>query len=149
MCYNREIELGRRSSSCQPDCRKSSPRGFAATKQEEKGIKYLYKDLKSQCAFLFYKAVKDKGFSIDPDLLERKYSGRGFDKVPLRQILQKERKMIRRDENSYDKSFKLMPKDMAKKIIGHSPDFFESWLYIMIFSLYKKKNNKIKGLWML
>lgn len=122
---------------------------IAATKQEEKGIKYLYKDLKSQCAFLFYKAVKDKGFSIDPDLLERKYSGRGFDKVPLRQILQKERKMIRRDENSYDKSFKLMPKDMAKKIIGHSPDFFESWFYIMIFSLYKKKNNKIKGLWML
>ena len=122
---------------------------IAATKQEEKGIKYLYKDLKSQCAFLFYKAVKDKGFSIDPDLLERKYSGKGFDKVPLRQILQKERKMIRRDENSYDKSFKLMPKDMAKKIIGHSPDFFESWFYIMIFSLYKKKNNKIKGLWML
>ena len=122
---------------------------IAATKQEEKGIKYLYKDLKSQCAFLFYKAVKDKGFSIDSDLLERKYSGKGFDKVPLRQILQKERKMIRRDENSYDKSFKLMPKDMAKKIIGHSPDFFESWFYIMIFSLYKKKNNKIKGLWML
>lgn len=122
---------------------------IAATKQEEKGIKYLYKDLKSQCAFLFYKAVKDKGLSIDPDLLERKYSGKGFDKVPLRQILQKERKMIKRDENSYDKSFKLMPKDMAKKIIGHSPDFFESWFYIMIFSLYKKKNNKIKGLWML
>ena len=122
---------------------------IAATKQEEKGIKYLYKDLKSQCAFLFYKAVKDKGFSIDPDLLERKYSGKGFDKVPLRQILQKERKMIRRDENSYDKSFKLMPKDMAKKIVGHSPDFFESWFYIMIFSLYKRKNNKIKGLWML
>ena len=69
--------------------------------------------------------------------------------MPLRQILQKERKMIRRDENSYDKSFKLMPKDMAKKIIGPSPDFFESWFYIMIFSLYKKKNNKIKGLWML
>ena len=67
----------------------------------------------------------------------------------LRQILQKERKMIRRDENSYDKSFKLMPKDMAKKIVGHSPDFFESWFYIMIFSLYKRKNNKIKGLWML
>ena len=122
---------------------------IAATKQEEKGIKYLYKDLKSQCAFLFYKIIKDKGFSIDPDLLERKYSGKGFDKVPLRQILQKERKMIRRDENSYDKSFKLMPKDMAKKIIGHSPDFFESWFYIMIFSLYKKKSNKIKGLWML
>ena len=122
---------------------------IAATKQEEKGIKYLYKDLKSQCAFLFYKIIKDKGISIDADLLERKYSGRGFDKVPLRQILQKERKMIRRDENSYDKSFKLMPKDMAKKIVGHSPDFFESWFYIMIFSLYKKKNNKIKGLWML
>ena len=117
--------------------------------KEEEGIKYLYKDLKSQCAWLFYKMIKDKQFSIDSSLLERKYSGNGFDKVPLRQILQKERKMLRRDENSDDKGFKLLPKKTAKKYVGHSPDFFESWFYIMIFSLIKKKNKKVKGLWML
>lgn len=122
---------------------------IAKNHQEEEGIKYLYKDLKSQCAWLFYKMIKDKQISIDSSLLERKYSGNGFDKVPLRQILQKERKMLRRDENSDDKGFKLLPKKTAKKYVGHSPDFFESWLYIMIFSLTKKKNKKVKGLWML
>lgn len=121
----------------------------AMTHQEEKGIKFLYKDLKSQCAFLFYKMIKEKQISIESSLLERKYSGDGFDKVPLRQILQKERKMLRRDDNSDDKGFKLLPKKMAKRYVGHSPDFFESWLYIMIFSLTKKKHKKIKGLWML
>lgn len=121
----------------------------AMTHQEEKGIKFLYKDLKSQCAFLFYKMIKEKQISIESSLLERKYSGDGFDKVPLRQILQKERKMLRRDDKSDDRGFKLLPKKMAKRYVGHSPDFFESWLYIMIFSLTKKKHKKIKGLWML
>ena len=118
-----------------------------ANHQEEEGIKYLYKDLKSQCAWLFYKMVKEKKISIDSQLLERKYSGDGFDKVPLRQILQKERKMLRRDEDGDDRGFKLMPKKKAKKYVGHSPDFFESWFYVMIFSLTKKKHKKVKGLW--
>ena len=122
---------------------------IASNHQEEEGIKYLYKDLKSQCAWLFYKMIKDKKISIDSALLERKYSGNGFDKVPLRQILQKERKMLRRDENSDDRGFKLLSKKIAKKYVGHSPDFFESWFYVMIFSLTKKKNKKVKGLWML
>ena len=122
---------------------------IARNHQEEEGIKYLYKDLKSQCAWLFYKMIKEKQISIDSALLERKYSGNGFDKVPLRQILQKERKMLRRDENSDDRGFKLLPKKIAKKYVGHSPDFFESWFYVMIFSLTKKKNKKAKGLWML
>lgn len=122
---------------------------IARNHQEEEGIKYLYKDLKSQCAWLFYKMIKEKQISIDSALLERKYSGNGFDKVPLRQILQKERKMLRRDENSDDRGFKLLPKKIAKKYVGHSPDFFESWFYVMIFSLTKKKNKKVKGLWML
>ena len=122
---------------------------IANNHQEEEGIKYLYKDLKSQCAFLFYKMIKERRISIDSALLERKYSGNGFDKVPLRQVLQKERKMLRRDDNSDDRGFKLLPKKLAKKYVGHSPDFFESWFYVMIFSLTKKRNKKVKGLWML
>lgn len=122
---------------------------YAENKKEEEGVKYLYKDLKSQCAWLFYKMVKEKMISIDQSLLERKYSGDGYDKVPLRQILQKERKMLRRDENNESRGFKLIPKKEAKKYVGHSPDFFESWFYRMIFTLTKKKHKKVKGLWML
>lgn len=122
---------------------------IAPTHKEEEGIKFLYKDLKSQCAWLFYKMVKERLISIDSSLLERKYSGHGFEKMPLRQILMKERKMIRRDENGDDRGFKLLAKKTAKKYVGHSPDFFESWFYVMIFTLKKKKHKKIKGLWMI
>ena len=121
---------------------------IAHNHKEEKGIKYLYKDLKSQCAFLFYKAIKEKTISISPALLERKFSGNGFKNLPLRQILMKERKSLRRDEQGSDKGFKLLPKKLAKKYVGHSPDFWESWFYVMIFGL-KKKHNKVKNIWML
>ena len=120
---------------------------IATERKEADGIKYLYKDLKSQCAFLFYRYIKERKISIADELLERKYSGKGFEKVPLRQILQKERKCLRRDEESSDRGFKLLSKKVAKKYVGHSPDFFESWFYVMIFTLVKKKHKKIKGLW--
>lgn len=122
---------------------------IAGNRKEEDGVKKLYKDLKSQCAFLFYLAVKDRKISIDSDLLDRKYSGKDFEKVPLRQILMKERKMLRRDETSDDSAFRLIKKKEAKKYVGHSPDFFESLFYRMIFTLTKKKHKKVKGLWML
>lgn len=122
---------------------------IAGNRKEEDGIKKLYKDLKSQCAFLFYLAVKDRKISIDSDLLDRKYSGKDFEKVSLRQILMKERKMLRRDETSDDSAFRLIKKKEAKKYVGHSPDFFESLFYRMIFTLTEKKHKKIKGLWML
>lgn len=61
----------------------------------------------------------------------------------------KERKSLRRNEDSSDKGFQLLSKKLAKKYVGHSPDFWESWLYIMIFSLNKPRKNKVKGLWMI
>jgi hypothetical protein len=122
---------------------------IALEKHEREGIKYLYKDLKSQCAFMFYKAIKEKGISIESSLLDRKYSGNGYKNWTLRQILQKERKSLRRDEQGDDRGFKLLPKKIAKKYVGHSPDFWESWFYIEIFRLTKKKHNKIRNLWMI
>ena len=122
---------------------------IALNRKEEEGIKYLYKDLKSQCAFLFYTDIKDKSISIEPALLDRKFSGNGFKNLPLRQILMKERKSLRRDDKASDKGFKLLPKKLAKRYVGHSPDFWESWFYIEIFKLIKKKHKKAKGLWML
>lgn len=121
----------------------------ALTKDEQDGIKYLYKDLKSQCAFLFYKDIKEKNISIDRGLLERKYSGNGFKEWTLERILQKERKAIRRDEGGDDKGFRVLTKKTAKKYVGWSPDFIEScyyWEYPA--KLAKKIHTKAKGLWM-
>lgn len=124
---------------------------IAQDKKEADGIKYLYKDLKSQCAWLFYRAIKELTISIDPQLLERKYSGDGFKDVTLRKILQKERKSLRRDETGDDRGFRLLKKSVAKKYVGHSPDFWESWFFVVIFWISKKKHGskKIKGLWMI
>lgn len=122
---------------------------IALDRKEEEGIRYLYKDLKSQCAFMFYTEIKERGISIEPALLDRKFSGNGFKNVPLRQILMKERKSLRRDETGSDKGFKLLPKKLAKRYVGHSPDFWESLSYVEIFRLTKKKHKKVKGLWMI
>ena len=48
-----------------------------------------------------------------------------------------------------DKGFRVIPKKIAKKYVGHSPDFIESLYYHEIFDLYKKRHNKPKGLWLI
>ena len=121
---------------------------IAQDRNDAKGIKYLYANLKSQCAYLFYKKIMDKEISIEPRLLEQKYSGNGFENRPLRDILQKERKCFRRSRDSEDKGFALIKKSEMKKIVGHSPDFWESLFYIMVFAVVKNKHKKPKGLWM-
>lgn len=120
---------------------------IAQSVKDEKGIKSLYANLKSQCAYLLYLKIKNKEISFSADLLDRKYSGNGFEKVPLRQVLMKERKCFRRSESSDDRGFALIKKSEMKKWVGHSPDFWESLLYRMIFEV-SKRHKKVKGLWM-
>lgn len=120
---------------------------MAMKRGDEQGVKNLYKDLKSQCAWLLYRKFKDNTISFNPQLLQNKYSGNGFQGMTLAQVLKKERKFLRRDEIYEGKGFKLLPKKMAKRYVGHSPDFFEALLYRMIFTLTNRKHKKIKGLW--
>jgi hypothetical protein len=119
---------------------------IAATRSEESGIKALYRDLKSQAAYLFYKLTQDRLWSIEPRLLERKFSGDGFANTALSLILQKERKCIRRSKQTADRGFGIIKKSEMKKYVGHSPDFFEALIYRMIFDI-KKVHKKPKGLW--
>lgn len=121
---------------------------IAQSAKDEKGIKALYANLKSQCAYLFYRKIKELEISIDKGLLSRKYSGDGFEKTPLSSILQKERKCFRRSGSSDDKGFALIKKSEMKRYVGHSPDFWESLFYRMIFDV-SKTHKKIKGLWMI
>ena len=122
---------------------------IAVEKKEEEGIKRLYKDLKSQCAVMLYKAFRDQELSIDKHLLDRTFDGHGYKNVRLRDILMRERKCIRRTRESTGKAFQLITKSDMKKIVGHSPDFFESLLFRMIFALKKKKHRKARNTWCL
>lgn len=115
---------------------------------DRESIKHMYANLKSQCAWMFVQKLKEGCISIDRDLLTRKYSGDGFDKVPLRDILNRERKCIRPDEDASDKGFRLIGKKIMKKYVGHSPDYFESLIFRLIFDIHKR-HKKPKGLWMI
>lgn len=119
------------------------------TREERDGVKFLYKDLKSQCAFILYREIREGALSIDRALLERKYSGNGYKNWTLERILQKERKAVRRDEAGDDRGFRVLGKKQAKRYVGHSPDFIESLYYIFLLSrLGKNKHTKAKNLWM-
>lgn len=108
-------------------------------------LKRIYRNLKAQAAYLFAQDILERKISINPDLLNRKFSGNGFANLTLREILLKERKAIRRDDSRADQYWSLIPKEMMKSIVGHSPDFIEAMLYRKIFDI-KKRNNKPKGL---
>lgn len=121
---------------------------IAPSDKEQDGFKKLYKDVKAQCAVMLYKALRDGDISIDSHLLDRTFDGHGYGKTKLRDILMRERKCIRRTKESQGKAFQLISKDDMKKIIGHSPDFFESLLFRFIFDLrIKRKHKKAKNTW--
>lgn len=112
----------------------------------EDKLKNVYDTIKSQSAYLFARKILNREVSINPRLLDLKFSGRGFEKVPLRQILMKERKCIRGDEAASDKGFCIIKKVEMKKIVGHSPDYFESLFMRMIFDIKRTKHCKPKGM---
>lgn len=100
-----------------------------------KDLKWVYRDLKSQCAYKFAHKLCDGEMSINPRLLSGRYSGHGYEGVELRAILLRERKAIRASEADCDRGFSLISKDIMKRLVGHSPDFIEGMLMRMIFDL--------------
>lgn len=107
-------------------------------------IKGTYDRLKSQCAFTFAEMLIAGELSIDRQLLDRKFNG-----VPLRQILMKERKVIRPDGERRDYGKCLIKKQAMKRIIGHSPDFIEALLMVIIFKIKVKKKRIFRGIGLL
>lgn len=120
---------------------------IAEDKKQEDGIKKLYKDLKSQCACMLYKQFHNQELSIDPHLLDLTFDGHGYKKTKLREILMRERKCIRRTKESEGKAFQIISKADMKKIVGHSPDFFESLLFRQIFRLRARRHRKARNTW--
>ena len=121
---------------------------FTGTQKPEKQFEKSYKNVKSQCAEMLAHYIQDGKISIEPRLLDLKFSGKKgkYQKVPLKDILMKERKCIRHKDNSNIGGFELINKDGMIKAVGYSPDFFESLIDRMYFEINKKKIFKPKGM---
>lgn len=105
----------------------------------EPDFKYIYANLKSQAAYMFVEKIINKEYSINPNILERRYSGKGYEDKMLRDILMRERKAIKRAKGREEAGFRLTAKSEMISLIGHSPDFIESLIMHEIFNIKKKK----------
>ena len=92
----------------------------------EDKYKGMYDNIKSQTFYMFARLLQESKISFEPELLTRKFSGKGFDGRPLKDVLQQERKCIRKDEGKADQGWCIIKKDVMKKLCRHSPDFFEA-----------------------
>lgn len=101
--------------------------------------KNVYDNVKSQCAYLFAIKIQNAEISFNENILDRKFSGRGFEKRKLRDILQTERKCIRQDMSKLDKGWCLIKKAQMKNIIKHSPDCLEALIMRMLPTVKCKK----------
>lgn len=112
----------------------------------EPQFKYIYRDLKSQCAYMLAHKIINGDISIEPTLLSRKYNGDGFSGMELSQILIRERKALRQDEDSNDRGWGLIRKQEMKRIVGHSPDYIEALLMRMVVEIHVTVNKRPIGL---
>lgn len=112
---------------------------FNNQEQVDPSVKHLYGNLKSQAAYLFAMDLIEGRISINPEILDRKYGG---SKSTVREILNVERKAIRRDDSKMDKGWWIIIKKIMKQIVGHSPDYIEGLVYKKIFDIKVKKHTK-------
>jgi len=100
-------------------------------------FKGMYDNIKSQTFYLFARLIQESKISFEPELLTRKFSGKGFDGRPLKDVLQQERKCIRKDEGKADQGWCIIKKEVMKKLCRHSPDFFEALAMRSYFDINK------------
>lgn len=124
--------------------KRAMPFNNAAAVKEE--YKYMYGNLKSQAAYLFAEELKNGDISINPNILDQRFSGKKYTDMRLADILMQERKSIARDRNKEDKGFCLIQKKIMIHIVGHSPDFIEGLYMKKIFDIQRTKRTPPRGL---
>ena len=104
--------------------------------------KYMYDCIKSQCAYMFYEATTEGEWSIEPSLLSQKFKV-GKNTMTLYNILQLERKAIKKDTAKEDRGWCIIHKEAMKHklLVGHSPDFIEALFMRWIFDI---KSGEVK-----
>ena len=86
-------------------------------------FKGVYFNIKAQAFQYFADHIKDGTYSISSELLDRRFSGKGYKNKLFREILNEERKCVRFRE---DDPTRVVDKvRVMKRIIHRSPDFIE------------------------
>lgn len=120
---------------------------FNAKEAVEDKFKGMYYNLKAQAFQYFADHIKDGTYSIAPDLLERKFSGKGYKNKTLKEILNEERRCVRFRED--DPTRVIDKVKTMKKLIHRSPDFIEGAAIREIFNIkhihHKPKNLGLMG----
>lgn len=97
----------------------------------------LWNNLKSECAEKFVKDIHDGRFSIEQNILMRKFTDSKKNTFSVRDRLVSERLAIKRKDNA--QRFEIISKQQMKDEIGHSPDFIEGLFMIeSLFGTHKK-----------
>lgn len=98
--------------------------------------KYLYDNIKSQCAYMFAQHTQQAEWSIEPSLLKRTLMKKKT-QMTFRNLLMLERKAIRQDMSKQDKGWCLIHKEQMKhaSVVGSSPDAIETMTMFEIFDI--------------
>lgn len=118
---------------------------YGATERDLEMAKRDYDTLKSQCAYNLADAIKYGELTISQNILSRRFSGKGYDNMPLKDILLQERKFFNVDEAKRDrgKGKCLSSKPDIKKWLHRSPDFTEALVYSRIFWVKKTQQRRV------
>lgn len=120
---------------------------FNAKEAVQEKFKGMFYNLKAQAFQYFADHIKDGTYSINPELLDRRFSGKGYKNKTFREILNEERRCIRFRE---DDPTRVVDKvRVMKRIIHRSPDFVEGAAIREIFNIqnvhHKPRNLGLLG----
>lgn len=119
---------------------------FNAKEAVDPKYKGMYYNINAQAAYMFADHIKDGTYSINSDLLTRRYTGKNYKNTTFKEIMYQERRCIRfRD----DDPSRLIDKSVGmKRLIGRSPDFLDTMKMREIFNI-KHVHHKPKNLGLL
>lgn len=104
--------------------------------------KIEYKNIKSECMGRLIDAIQRGKLSIEPSLL-KKIIKKGKEQFTLQEILLRERLALKWKAEENPKE--IIKKTDMKLLIGHSPDFMETLIYLMSLVGQKKKTMNHSG----
>ena len=104
----------------------------SALKNPETLAKENYRNLKTQCSYMFAEKVNNREIAITAEMSEKE-----------KEMIIEECDQIRSKDIERDAPLQLVPKEEVKEMIGRSPDFSDALIQRMYFELNKPRQEKV------